>query len=65
MEEEKKRGGQREGAGRKKIEGGVRHTWTVPTDVEQTVNERGTSWLWDAARFKLVFEQMMEKLIKH
>lgn len=61
-EEPKKSGGFREGAGRKKIVGGVRRMWTVPPDVDAVVQERGTKWLWEAARFKLAFEQMQDNM---
>ena len=50
-------GGRREGAGRKKISGGVRHMWTVPPDIDQAVRERGTQWLWDIARTILAYDQ--------
>lgn len=52
-----RRGGFREGAGRPKTPG-TRHTWVVPEDVEQVVSERGTSYIWDAVRFKLKFDTM-------
>lgn len=51
------RGGFREGAGRPKTQG-TRHTWVVPEDVERVVSERGTSYIWDAVRFKLKFDAM-------
>lgn len=51
------RGGWR-GGGRPKIEGGVRHTWTVPEDIDQLAQEKGTAWLWDAVRFKVKFDNM-------
>ena len=61
MESEKQgRGGWR-GGGRPKVEGGVRRMWTVPPDVDAVVQERGTKWMWEAARFKLAFERMQEK----
>lgn len=60
MTEEKKRGGRREGSGRPKVEGGVRRMWTVPSDIDKVVQERGTKWIWEAARFKLAFERMQE-----
>ena len=55
-----KKGGPQPGSGRPKVEGGVRHMWTVPPDIEAVVQERGTKWLWEAARFKLTFERMQE-----
>lgn len=51
------RGGTREGAGRPRVEG-VKHTWVVPADIEQVVNEMGTSYIWEAVRFKLAFDAM-------
>ena len=60
MANEKKRGGAQPGSGRRKVEGGVRRMWTVPPDVDAVVQERGTKWLWEAARFKLAFERMQE-----
>ena len=52
MEEIKKsgRGGARPGAGRKKIQGGVVHTWTVPADIHEMFLEHDTAWLWDMIR---------------
>ena len=58
MANEKKRGGAQPGSGRPKVEGGVRRMWTVPPDVDSVVQERGTKWLWEAARFKLKFDTM-------
>lgn len=46
-------------AGRKKIEGGVRRMWTVPPDIDQAVQERGTKWLWQVARVVLAYESAM------
>lgn len=56
------RGGLREGAGRKKVEGGVRHMWTIPADIEQLANKHGTAWLWEAVRFKVAFDKLKEQL---
>ncbi|MCQ2202379.1 MAG: hypothetical protein MJZ27_09865 [Bacteroidales bacterium] len=50
-----KRGGKREGAGRKKIDA-VTHTWQVPVDVHEIAKEKGTAYLWDAVRFKVKFD---------
>ena len=36
--------------GRKKIEGGVRRMWTVPPDIDDIVQKRGTKWLWTVVR---------------
>lgn len=58
---EKKIGGYREGAGRKRIEGGIRHTWTIPKDIHDLAEEKGTEFLWDAVRFKVTFDQLAEK----
>lgn len=60
MAEQSKRGGAQPGAGRKKVEGGVRRMWTVPPDVDAVVQERGTKFVWEAVRFKLAFERMQE-----
>lgn len=49
-EEKKSWGGKRQGAGRKKIKGGVIHTWTVPADIHALFLEHGTKWLWDTIR---------------
>lgn len=52
MDEQKKsgRGGARIGSGRKKIQGGVVHTWTVPADINDLFLEHGSPWLWDMIR---------------
>ena len=60
MAEQSKRGGAQPGAGRKKVEGGVRRMWTVLTDVDAVVLERGTKIVWEAVRFKLALERMQE-----
>lgn len=51
-------GGRRPGAGKPKIEGGVRHYWTVPADVDAIVKEHGTKWLWEAARCQAAVEHI-------
>lgn len=43
------RGGKREGAGRKKIDG-HRRMWTIPTDIDNIAKEKGKEFLWDAIR---------------
>lgn len=55
------RGGFREGAGRKRIDAGIRHTWTIPADIDELASERGTAWLWEAVRFKVAFDKMKQQ----
>lgn len=50
-----KRGGYREGAGRKKTTG-TRHTWKVPEDIEKIASEKGIAYIWEAVRFKERFD---------
>lgn len=59
METKEKRGGYREGAGRKAVNG-TRHTWTVPADIEAIAKEKGVAWLWDAVRFKVAFDKLKD-----
>lgn len=53
------RGGKREGAGRKKV-GNFRKTWTIPDDVMEIVEKKGTAYVWEAVRFKVKFDMMGE-----
>ena len=53
------RGGARQGAGRPRVEKGNRHTWIIPEDIEQVARERGTAFIWDAVRFKLKLDTIL------
>lgn len=44
-----KRGGRREGSGRKRVDG-TRHMWTIPSDIEAWAKEYGTEYLWEIIR---------------
>lgn len=55
MENKFAQGGKREGAGRKKV-GNVRKTWTIPDDIMEIVEKKGTAYVWDAVRFKVKFD---------
>lgn len=55
--EPRSRGGYREGAGRKKLQQGVKHLWVIPQDIHELAEKHGTAWLWDAVRFKVKFDQ--------
>lgn len=54
------RGGHRNGAGRPQIHG-TRHTWVVPYDVEQVARERGTAYIWEAVRIKVIVDHLYEE----
>lgn len=54
--EPRTRGGNRKGAGRKKIKGGVEHRWVVPLDIHELALQYGTAWIWNAVRFKVKFD---------
>ena len=58
-----KRGGKREGAGRKKV-GNVRKTWTIPDDIMEVKEAKGIQYIWDAVRYRIQNEKSMRATVK-
>lgn len=58
-----KRGGKREGAGRKKV-GNVRKTWTIPDDILEVKEAKGIQYIWDAVRYRIQNEKSMRATVK-